>query len=62
MRQPGFSHRERLLLHTLDTRTVYPDDSRDNNGGRITGFFIPPMPGDWVFYPAASLRTATTAS
>ncbi len=41
---------ERLFLTAWDTRTVRPDDSRENYGSRISGFFIPPNSGNWIFY------------
>jgi hypothetical protein len=46
---PG-SPRERLYLTAFDTRTVYPNDSKDNYGARIRGYFIPPTSGNWIFY------------
>jgi hypothetical protein len=31
----------RALATAADTRTVYPDDSHDNYGGRLSGFLVP---------------------
>jgi hypothetical protein len=39
-----------LLMSAFDTRTVFPDDSHENYGARITGVFIPPTSGNWIFY------------
>jgi hypothetical protein len=49
---PSFpnSPRERLFLTAFDSRTAYPDDSHEAYGGRITGLFIPPVSGNWIFY------------
>ena len=49
---PSFpnSPRETLYITAFDTRKVYPDDSHDNYGGRLTGVFIPPTSGNWIFY------------
>lgn len=44
------SPQERLFLPAFDTRTVYPDDRHDNYGARITGLFIPPQSGNWIFF------------
>src|ERR1043166_7906766 len=41
---------DRLYLTAFDSRTVYPDDSHDNYCARVTGFFIPPQSGNWIFY------------
>jgi hypothetical protein len=37
-------------LSAFDTRLVFPDNAHDNFGGRITGVFIPPTSGNWIFY------------
>ena len=42
--------RERLFMTAFDTRTVYPDDSHENYGARVTGAFVPPVSGNWIFY------------
>lgn len=49
---PGFPDfpRERLFLSAFDTRTVYPNDSHENYGARISGVFIPPTSGNWILY------------
>jgi len=41
---------ERLFMSAFDTWTVYPDDSHDSYGARISGVFIPPESGNWIFY------------
>jgi hypothetical protein len=40
----------RLQLWAFDTRVVYPDNSHDAYGSRVSGVFIPPVSGDWIFY------------
>lgn len=49
---PSFPHspRERLFVTSFDSRSAYPDDSHDAYGGRISGLFIPPTTGNWIFY------------
>jgi Concanavalin A-like lectin/glucanases superfamily/PA14 domain len=49
---PSFpdSPTEVLHLTSFDSRTVYPDDSRENYGARISGYFIPEVSGAWIFY------------
>jgi hypothetical protein len=42
--------RETLYMTAFDTRTVYPDDSHENYGARVTGFFVPPVSGNYIFY------------
>jgi hypothetical protein len=42
--------RERLFLSSFNTRTVYPDDTHEAYGARISGVFIPPVSGNWIFY------------
>ena len=44
------SPRERLFMSAFDTRTVYPDDSHENYGARVTGFYVPPASGNYIFY------------
>ncbi|HXG49207.1 MAG TPA: PA14 domain-containing protein, partial [Methylomirabilota bacterium] len=34
----------------LDTRTVYPTDSHENYGGRLTGFLVPTATADYIFF------------
>jgi hypothetical protein len=40
----------RYIMAGFDTRTVLPTDSRENFGGRVDGFFIPPTSGNWILY------------
>ena len=40
----------RYHMASFDTRTVLPTDSRENFGGRVDGFFIPPSSGNWILY------------
>lgn len=49
---PSFpnSPRETLYLDAFDTRRAYPDDSHESYGGRLSGVFIPPTTGNWIFY------------
>ncbi len=44
------SPRETLYLDAFDSRRAYPDDSHESYGGRISGVFIPPTSGNWIFY------------
>jgi Big-like domain-containing protein/Ig-like domain-containing protein len=37
-------------MSAFDTRTVFPNDSREGYGARISGLFIPPTSGNWLFY------------
>lgn len=37
-------------LRAFDSRLVFPDDSREGYGARISGVFIPPVSGDWAFF------------
>lgn len=37
-------------LPGFDTRKVFPTNSREGYGGRLTGVFIPPTSGNWIFY------------
>src|SRR6266542_1826007 len=39
-----------LYLTAFDTRSVYPDDTHDDYCARVSGFFKPPVSGDWIFY------------
>src|SRR5262249_16396819 len=34
----------------FDSREVYPDDSNEGYGARVSGLFIPDIPGQWVFF------------
>ena len=40
-------------LSAFDTRTVFPDNSREGYGARVSGVYIPPASGNWVFYLAS---------
>jgi hypothetical protein len=40
----------RTNLWAFDTRVVFPDDSQGEYGSRVSGVFIPPFSGDWVFF------------
>ena len=40
----------RFFIAGLDTRQALPTDSLENYGGRITGFFVPPASGNYIFY------------
>jgi hypothetical protein len=50
--QPNFPNnpRERALIAGFDSRLAYADDSHENYAGRLTGLFIPPVSGNWVFH------------
>jgi len=37
----------------FDSRYVFPDDSHENYGGRITGVFVPTVSGNYLFYLAS---------
>src|SRR6186997_1567731 len=39
-----------FYMPSFDTRTVYPDDSHENFGGRISGFVSPVESGDYEFF------------
>jgi hypothetical protein len=34
----------------FDSRTIFPDDSHNGYGDHITGFFVPPTNGNYIFY------------
>jgi Leucine-rich repeat (LRR) protein/alpha-tubulin suppressor-like RCC1 family protein len=34
----------------FDSRTVFQDDSHESYGAHLTGFFIPPVSGNYIFY------------
>ena len=42
--------RERFFMSAFDTRTVYPDDGHENYGARVSGFYVPPVSGNYLFY------------
>lgn len=37
-------------IRAFDSRLVFPDDSQEGYGGRISGVFIPPVSGNWRFF------------
>jgi len=39
-----------FYMPSFNTRTVYPDDSHDNYGGRISGFITPTESADYEFF------------
>ena len=39
-----------FYMPSFDTRTVYPDDTHENYGGRITGFVTPTETGSYEFF------------
>jgi hypothetical protein len=43
----------RKVIGGFESRLAYPDDSREGYGARMSGLFIPPSSGDWVFYLAS---------
>ena len=45
-----FDPRETFYITAFDTRKAYPDDSHEQFGGRLSGVFIPPTSGNWIFY------------
>jgi hypothetical protein len=40
-------------MSAFDTRTVFPDNSREGYGARVSGVFVPSMSGNWLFYLAS---------
>ena len=40
----------RFFAAGADSRSVFPDDSHEGYGARMTGLFIPPASGNWIFY------------
>jgi hypothetical protein len=57
---------ERYLITHIDSRDAYPDNSHENYGGRIYGYFIPNETRTYTFYlrsdDASSLRISTDAN
>jgi hypothetical protein len=57
---------ERYLVTHIDSRDAYPDNSHENYGGRIYGYFIPDVTRTYTFYlrsdDASSLRISTDAN
>ncbi len=49
---PTYPHypRDRSFITSPDSRLVYPDDSHDNYGGRLSGLFVPPTNGNYIVY------------
>jgi hypothetical protein len=41
---------ETLYMSAFDTRTVYPNDTHENYGGRVSGFVSPTESGDYEFF------------
>jgi hypothetical protein len=39
-----------LYLTAFNSRTVFPNDSHEGYGAHITGYFIPPASGSYIFY------------
>lgn len=37
-------------LWAFDTRIIFPDNAQEGYGGRVSGAFIPPTSGNWVFF------------
>jgi hypothetical protein len=44
--------RSRHFINAIDSRLVYPDDSHENYGGRISGLFIAPATANYRLYVA----------
>jgi hypothetical protein len=42
--------RETFYLTSMNSREVYPDDTHENYGSRMRGFFVPPENGSYIFY------------
>lgn len=40
----------RDIVQAFDSRLVFPDDNREGYGARISGVFIPPVSGSWIFF------------
>jgi len=40
----------RDTLRAFDSRLVFPDDTQEGYGARISGVFIPPVSGNWRFF------------
>ena len=40
----------RTNLWAFDTRIIFPDNTHQDYGGRVSGAFIPPISGDWHFF------------
>jgi hypothetical protein len=44
------SPRDVALIPTFDSRNTYPDDTHEQYGGRISGWYVPPATGNYIFY------------
>ena len=42
--------RDTAYIGSFDSRAVYPDDSHEQFGAQVSGYFIPPTSGNWIFY------------
>ncbi len=47
----------RAALWAFDSRVAFPDDTHEAYGSRVSGVFIPPVSGDWVFYLRSDNRS-----
>lgn len=41
---------ETRYLTAFDSRTAYADNSHESYGARISGYFVPNVSGNWIFY------------
>jgi len=44
---------ESSLITAFNSRLAYPNDSHEQYGAKVSGVFIPPTSGNWIFYMAA---------
>ncbi len=53
-------------IQSFDSRTIYPDDSHDNYGARISGYYTAPASSNYIFYlrsdDASELWLSTNSS
>ena len=53
-------------IPSFDSRTIYPDDSHDNYGARISGYYTAPASSNYIFYlrsdDASELWLSTNSS
>ncbi|MEY2408974.1 MAG: hypothetical protein QOF48_1644, partial [Verrucomicrobiota bacterium] len=42
--------RDVAYIRSFDSRQAYPNDSHEQYGGRISGVFLPPVSGNYIFY------------
>lgn len=40
----------RFLSSAFNSRTILPTDALEGYGGRMSGVFVPPVSGNWIFY------------